>query len=109
TAWGNYTWPLGDRGTLDLFTTVGYTDEYFFNAPFERDLDRTPEFVRWDARVSWTSAARTWEAAAFVNNITNELGVRALQGSGEEANFKRFATTTDPRVFGLSIAYRLSP
>jgi iron complex outermembrane receptor protein len=77
TVWGNYSWSLGDSGTLDLFTTVGYTDEFFFNAPFQRDLDRAPSFTRWDARASWTSVSETWEVSAFVNNITNELGVGA--------------------------------
>jgi iron complex outermembrane receptor protein len=109
TLWGNYTWPLGEMGTLDFFTTVGYTDEFYFNAPFQRDLDRAPQFTRWDARVSWRSANEQWELSAFVNNITNELGVRALEVESEEFNFQRKVTTTDPRVYGMSLLFRLRP
>jgi outer membrane receptor protein involved in Fe transport len=108
TLWGSYTWPLGDRGRVDMFTSVGYTDEYFFSAPFERDLERTPSFVRWDARVSWVSSEERWEVSSFVNNITGELGVRQLQSLGESENFQRQVTTNDPRVDGLTLAYRMA-
>ena len=104
---GSYTWPLGERGNLDFFSSIGYTDEYFFSAPFERELESTPSFVRWDARVSWTSNDERWEVSSFVNNITGELGVRQLQSLGEDNNFQRQVTTNDPRVYGLSVAYRL--
>jgi len=107
TGWGSYTWPLGDKGRIDLFTTVGWTDKYFFSAPFERALESTPAFVRWDARVSWVSLGEQWEVSTFVNNITGELGVRQLQSAGEDWNFKREVTTNDPRVYGLTLAYRL--
>jgi hypothetical protein len=86
---------------------VGYTDEFYFNAPYERDLDRAPEFVRWDASVNWTSVEETWEVSAFINNITGELGVRALETQGEFLNFQRKVTTTDPRVYGVSLSYRI--
>jgi outer membrane receptor protein involved in Fe transport len=107
TGWGSYTVPLGDNGRVDLFTTIGWTDEYFFSAPFERDLESTPAFVRWDARVSWVSADEQWEVSSFVNNITGELGVRQLQSLGEDWNYQRQVTTNDPRVYGLSVAYRM--
>jgi iron complex outermembrane receptor protein len=107
TLFGNYTIPMGNNGTVDLFSTVGYTDEFYFNAPYERDLDRAPEFVRWDASVNWTSVEETWEVSAFINNITGELGVRALETQGEFLNFQRKVTTTDPRVYGVSLSYRI--
>ncbi len=107
TVWGQYTWPLGDQvGNLDFFTTVGYTDDFWFGAPFQRDLDRAPNFTRWDARVSWRSPAETWEVSAFVNNITGDIGIRAIEGQGEAYNYQRRVTTTDPRVYGLSVLFR---
>jgi outer membrane receptor protein involved in Fe transport len=110
TLWGNYTVPLGNAGSLDLFTTVGYTDDFYFGAPFSRELDRAPSFVRWDARASWKSASENWDVSMFVNNITNELGVRNLDiEGGEELNFLRSVATTDPRVYGMSLTYRLNP
>jgi hypothetical protein len=63
--------------------------------------------VRWDARVSWVSADEQWEVSSFVNNITGELGVRQLQSLGEDWNYQRQVTTNDPRVYGLSVAYRM--
>ncbi|MEE4299500.1 MAG: TonB-dependent receptor [Pseudomonadales bacterium] len=109
TMFGNYTWPMGDNGTVDLFSTLSWTDSFFFNAPFERALEEAPAFWRWDARASWTSASQKWEVAAFVNNILDELGVRALEVMPENENYRRNVTTTDPRVFGLSVSYRMNP
>ncbi len=106
TVFANYNMPLGERGNVDFFTTVGYTDDFFFAAPFERDLDRAPSFTRWDARASWTSNDTQWQVSAFVNNITGELGARSLENEGgEEWNYLRTATTTDPRVYGMTLSY----
>jgi len=105
TLWGQYTIPLGASGNLDFFTTVGYTDDFYFGAPFQRDIDRAPSFTRWDARMSWRSPAERWEVSAFINNITGEIGVRAIEGQGEQYNFQRRVTTTDPRVYGLSLLF----
>lgn len=35
-----------------------------------------PDFVRWDARASWKSPTRRWEISVFINNITDEAGIR---------------------------------
>jgi iron complex outermembrane receptor protein len=105
TLWGNYAWPLGQAGTLNLYTTVGYTDEFFFNAPFAREIDRAPSFTRWDARVSWNSTNDQWEISAFVNNITDKIAVRSLEAQGEQFGFQRRATPGDPRAYGISLMY----
>ena len=107
TFYGNYTWPLGDNGTVDLFSTLSWTDDFFFSAPFERGLELAPNFWRWDARASWKSASETWEVSAFVNNILDELGVRSIEVHDEAENYRRNITTTDPRVYGLSVTYRM--
>ncbi len=43
--------------------------------------------------------------SAFVNNITDTLGVRDIEREGEDLNYQRTITTTDPRVFGLGVRY----
>jgi len=106
TTWANYTWPLGRFGTLDFFTTGSWTDEWFVESPFERDFDRAPSFWRWDARASWTSVNRRWEVGAFVNNITDSIGVRQIETSQIEENFRRDITPTDPRVYGAQLKFR---
>jgi outer membrane receptor protein involved in Fe transport len=105
TTWyANYSLPLQSFGTLDLNTSVSWTDSFFFT-PDNNALDRTPEFYRWDARASWTSPGSQWTVAAFVNNITNELGVRNQGRWGELHNFRRVVTTTDPRAYGLELRF----
>jgi hypothetical protein len=55
--------------------------------------------------MSWRSPAERWEVSAFINNITGDIGVRAIEGQGEQYNFQRRVTTTDPRVYGLSLLF----
>lgn len=106
TAWAQYTWQLAS-GTLDLFTSAAYTDEWWIEPPFERDLDRAPDFWRWDARVSWRSASRRWEVSAFVNNILDVAAIRDIERETESLNFQRTITTTEPRLFGIGVRYRI--
>lgn len=105
TAWAQYTIGLGHKGTVDLFTVGSWTDEWFIEAPFERQLDVAPSFWRWDARVSWKSVDRRWTVAAFINNILDEIGVRDVETEEETRNFQRKFTPTDPRVYGLELSY----
>jgi outer membrane receptor protein involved in Fe transport len=103
--WGNYMWHLQRSGRVELRSSVSWTDE-FFTSIFNSPLDRAPSFWRWDARASWTSVDEMWRVAAFVNNITDSVGIRQQQNQSElEGNFLRAATTTDPRVYGLTVSW----
>jgi iron complex outermembrane receptor protein len=102
-----YTWPLGSYGQVDFFTTASWTDEWFIESPFERDFDRAPSFWRWDARANWKSVNRRWEVGAFINNITDKVGVRQIETAQIEENFRRDITPTDPRVYGLQLKFHL--
>jgi iron complex outermembrane recepter protein len=104
--WTNYTWHLAQAGRVELRSSVSWTDA-FFTSIFNNRLDRAPSFSRWDARASWMSPTETWEVSAFVNNITDRVGVRQQQSQGElEGNFLRAATLTDPRVFGITVNWK---
>ncbi|MEX2489838.1 MAG: TonB-dependent receptor [Pseudomonadales bacterium] len=108
TGWAQYTWNMA-YGSIDFFTSVAYTDEWWIEPPFERDIDRAPEFVRWDARASWKSPTRRWEVSVFVNNITDEVGIRDIERQTEDMNFQRTITTTEPRLYGIGVRYHISP
>jgi outer membrane receptor protein involved in Fe transport len=107
TVYGTYSVPLRDNGAVDISSSVAWTDSFFFT-PDNNPLDETPDFYRWDARVAWTSPTTQWMVAAFVNNITNELGVRNQGRWGAQHNYRRVVTTTDPRVYGLEVRYAFS-
>ena len=96
---------LGDLGKLQFITSLSWIDEVYFSA-FESDVDRSPSYYRWDGRVNWTSAAEDWEVALFVNNITDEIGIRQIDRTDETENFRRSGATTFPRQFGLEVRYR---
>ncbi|MFU8817031.1 MAG: TonB-dependent receptor domain-containing protein, partial [Pseudomonadales bacterium] len=106
TGYASYSMPLQNMGSLTLNTSLSWTDSFFFT-PDNNSLDETPDFMRWDARATWTSPSAHWTVSGFLNNITNELGVRNQGRWGELQNFRRHVTTTDPRVYGLEVRYSL--
>jgi len=107
TGWLQYTWRT-NSGTYDLFSSLAYTGEWWIEPPFERDIDRAPEFTRWDIRGTWTSRDGTWEISAFVNNVTNEVGVRDIERESGGLNYQRTITTTEPRLYGVGLRYRFN-
>lgn len=75
--WAQYRMELSS-GTLDFLTSLSWTDEIFFdisNSP----LDVADDWYRWDARVTWTASDEKMEASVFINNITNEIGIRNME------------------------------
>lgn len=105
TLFGMYNIPLGNRGNVELRSSLAYTDEVFFSIE-NNPVDKSEEYYRWDARVSWTSAEENIVVSAFVNNILDEIGVRQIARYGENQNYLRTATPTDPRLMGLEFTYR---
>ena len=104
-AFAQYEFNLGDNGTLQLVSTYSWIDEVYFS-PFENDLDRAPSYQRWDARVNWNSADQAWMVGAFVNNITDEVGIRQIDRTNEDENFRRSGAVTFPRQAGLEFRWR---
>lgn len=102
--WAQYRMELSS-GTLDFLTSVSWTDELFFditNSP----LDVAPDWYRWDARVTWTASDEKMEASFFINNITNDIGIRNMNGEDEAGNFLRSVVPTLPRMGGVEFRYR---
>lgn len=97
TLWGNYNYPLGDNGNLDLLLLYAYTSEQY-QAVLNVRINQTPDFDRWDARLTWTSPTKKFRVTGFVQNIQDKLGVISIE-TGQ--NFGRRATTTSPRAWGI--------
>ena len=70
------------------------------------DRDRAPSYQRWDARVNWNSVDEQWMVGAFVNNITDETGIRQIDRTNEDENFRRSGAVTFPRQAGLELRWQ---
>ena len=108
TAWAEYVLQLGDNGIVTFLTSVAYTDEF---PAAGRPLPATPltvapDYIRWDARVGWTSANEQWNVSAFVNNITDEIGIRNQFVGDDIEGARRVIEPTNPRMAGLEIQYK---
>jgi iron complex outermembrane receptor protein len=108
TGWAEYVLRLGDNGTVTFLTSVAYTDEF---PAAGRPLPATPlvtapDYTRWDARVGWASAAGQWNVSAFVNNITDEVGVRNQFVYSELEGHRRVVEPTNPRMYGLEVQFK---
>ncbi|HEX6997894.1 MAG TPA: TonB-dependent receptor [Gammaproteobacteria bacterium] len=83
---------------------ASYQDETFYAANND-PLARAPAFTLVNARITWTSPDRSWEAALFGTNITDE---RAIQS---KLNFLAVAGTIEttyvrPEEWAMSIRKR---
>jgi outer membrane receptor protein involved in Fe transport len=108
TVWAEYTMQLGDHGSVVWLTSLNWTDE-FQAAGSPRPatpLVVAPDYMRWDARVSWTSASGQWNVSGFVNNILNEVGVRNMDWENGWRNYVYTVEPTNPRMGGLEVQYK---
>ncbi|MFT7383934.1 MAG: hypothetical protein ACI90G_001517, partial [Urechidicola sp.] len=106
TLYASYGLDFGDGGTVDLLSTYSYIDDVYF-AAFQDPLDLAPAYDRLDLRATWMSRSEEWQVSAFVNNVQNEIGIRQIQRGTESEGFRRSAQVTEPRVYGLELAYTL--
>ena len=99
---------LGDNGKVTFLTSVAYTGEFqAAGRPVpEGPLSLAPDYIRWDGRVTWTSADEQWMVAGFVNNITDDIGVRNQFTYGQSQGHRRVVEPTNPRMFGFEIGYK---
>jgi len=104
--YATYGFDLGDAGTIDLFSTYSYIDDVYF-AAFQDPLDLAPAYDRVDLRATWMSRSEEWQVSAFVNNVQNEIGIRQIQRGTESEGFRRSGQVTEPRVYGVELAYTL--
>ncbi len=108
TGWAEYVQSLGDRGKITYLTSIAWTDEFpaAGRPTTANPLAIAPSFLRWDARVSWTNANEQWNVAGFVNNITDELGVRNQFTYPESQGYRRVIEPTNPRWWGIEVQYK---
>jgi iron complex outermembrane receptor protein len=104
--YGTYGLDFNDAGKVDLMLTYSFIDDVYFSS-FQSDLDLAPAYDRMDVRATWTSASDEWTVSAFVNNVQNEIGIRQILSLGANDGFKRTAQVTEPRVYGIELAYAL--
>jgi len=107
-AWTEYGWSLGDLGNMVLASTFSWTDEFPAAGRPVGDLpiDTAPAFMRWDARLGWASADEAWEIIGFVNNITDEIGIRNVFTYDEQQGYRRVIEPTLPRMMGIEVQYK---
>ena len=108
TGWAEYVLQLGDQGKVTFLTTVAWTDEFqAAGRPIpENPLSVAPDYLRWDGRVTWNSADEQWAVSGFVNNITNDLGVRNQFVYGQDQAHRRVVEPTNPRMWGFELQYK---
>ncbi|MFT7111406.1 MAG: outer membrane receptor protein involved in Fe transport [Porticoccaceae bacterium] len=106
TAWASYMMQLDGGSSLELFGVYTWIDDVYYSA-FESEAEKAPAYARADLRATWTSATGNMSIAAFVNNISNDVGILQIVRNTEEKNFRQSAGTTLPRMFGVEFKYAM--
>lgn len=94
---------IGDAGTLALQGDVSYTGWRTTNAVDYRDL-RLGAYTLVNLRVTYTTADGNWEAAAFVDNVTDKA-YTIIRSSVETLTGGTTDTYGRPRWLGASLQY----
>ncbi|MFU8814774.1 MAG: hypothetical protein ACNA7W_05480 [Pseudomonadales bacterium] len=97
---------LYERITDDDLVSSTVSDRQFF-VDHEAEEDRAPSYGRCDLRAAWREPSNRWVVSGFVNNVTDERGIRQILRTGEEEGFRRSAQVSEPRMFGLEVSYNL--
>ena len=106
TVYGSYMWPLGNRGSFEVFSNYSWVDDVYYS-PFERREEMAPSYGRVDVRGTWKSPDEKWVVSGFVNNVMDEVGILQVLRAGEAEHFRHTAGTTLPRLYGLEVTYTL--
>jgi outer membrane receptor protein involved in Fe transport len=104
--WFMYALHMGDRGRVDFLTSVSWQDKVVWRQA-GGPLNTSPDFARWDGRVTWTSTDSRWSVSGWVNNILDEVGIRTIDTETEAQGFMRTVTPNLPRIGGIDVRYRL--
>ena len=106
TAYASYMVPMGNNGSLELFTNYSWIDDVYYS-PFEREEEMATSYDRIDLRATWRSNGGAWVVTGFVNNVLDEVGVLQVLREGEAEMFRHTAGTTVPRLMGLEVTYNM--
>lgn len=106
TGWASYNFPLEGGSNLEVFGVYTWIDEVYYSA-FESKTEVAEAYSRVDFRATWTSKEGNMSIGAFVNNITDDVGILQVLRNSEEENFRNGAGTTLPRMFGVEFSYSM--
>ncbi len=106
TLWGSYLMQLDGGSTLELFAVYSWIDDVYYSA-FESEAEKAPAYGRTDLRATWTSSEGNMSIAAYVNNVSDDVGILQIVRNTEEEYFRQAAGTTLPRMFGLEFKYSM--
>ena len=102
----DYEIPLSNNGRVNILGSYSYISEVYFSS-FESELDRAPAYDRIDLRATWTSPSEQFQVTGFVNNVTDEIGIRQILQHGVADGYRRTAQVTEPRLYGLEVSYSM--
>ena len=106
TAWASYLMQLDGGSSLEFFGVYTWIDDVYYSA-FESEAEMAPSYGRADVRATWTSASGDMSVAAFVNNVSDDVGILQIVRNTEEEYFRQAAGTTLPRMYGIEFKYSM--
>ena len=98
---------LNAGGRVQLLSTLSYTGSRYPDIG-NIDFYKMPAYERWDLRARWISANDALSVTAYLQNLTDEIGlVQFVPVSYHEGlESQTMATLTDPRRLGLQVRWR---
>jgi iron complex outermembrane receptor protein len=102
---GQYTWSIGDLGSVTARMDASFQDD-IHTGPINTVYNLIDSYILTNARLIWSSADDTWDAALEITNLTNEYYYltkfdQYLSGGGTLAG-----QPGPPRQYGITVRRR---
>lgn len=105
TFWGTYDIPMSS-GNLQILSSISWIDDVYYT-PHQSELSMAPAYLRWDGRVTWTNTADDLIVSLFINNITDEAGVRFISRDDESNGWMQGGQLSEPQLWGVEVTYKV--
>jgi len=100
-----YTVPLNSGATITVRGDYAWQDEIFFSAFNVQELDQG-SYSWGKARVVYTNPDDTWDIAAYIDNISDEVVASNATFNGSIIDSTATGNLAPPRTFGLELNLR---
>jgi iron complex outermembrane receptor protein len=96
----SYDWDLGDNGLLNAGARLNHTSSMFLTTPNDVGFIRD-SLTTLDANINWEPASGNYRVSVWGKNLNGDI---ERLGGTPVATLFAFASSTQPRQYGVSLA-----
>lgn len=101
---GEYTWWLGDLGSVAARVDYSYTAKQYYRV-FNLDRDEQESYSMTNAQLRWSSADERWQVDVWGSNLGDEEVFANITVGSALLGSPPYTTLMPPRTYGVTLGY----